>query len=182
MFWFRVARSVPELSTEMRAKQIAVDLILFSATPLFVAGAALAVMYQSSFLTAVSASMEPSISPGDTLITRKIDSNLIKKDDVVVLPVPTNKSISYSHRVLTVIREPNGVVLQTKGDANPNPDKWLIKVTSEKTPQVIAVIPTAGIFNDWVDRRFLYIFLMAAGALLSFVGAIRLIRGGRSST
>ena len=166
----------------MKARQIIFDIILFSTASLFVSGAALAVMYQSTFTTVVSASMEPNISPGDTLITRKIDSNSIKKDDVVVLPVPTNKFLSYAHRVLTVIREPKGVVLQTKGDANPNLDKWLIKVTSEKTPQVIAVIPTAGIFNGWVDRRFLYIFLMAAGVLLSFIGAIRLISGGRSST
>jgi signal peptidase len=166
----------------MKARQIIFDIILFSTAPLFVSGAALAVMFQSTFTTVVSASMEPNISPGDTLITRKIESDSIKKDDVVVLPVPTNTSMSYAHRVLTVIREPNGVVLQTKGDANPNPDKWLIKVTSEKTPQVIAVIPTAGIFNGWLDRRLIYIFLMAAGVLLSFIGAIRLIRGGRSST
>ncbi len=166
----------------MKAKQIFFDIVLLLTAPLFVFGAVMAIFFQSSFTTVVSASMEPNISPGDTLITRKIETASIKKNDVVVLPVPTNKALIYSHRVLTVIREPKGVVLQTKGDANPNPDKWLIKVTSEKTPKVIAVIPTSGIFNGWVDRRFIYLFLMATGLLLSVVAAVRLIRGGRSST
>lgn len=166
----------------MRARQIAFDIFLLFAALCFVFAAVMAILFQSSFTTVVSASMEPNISPGDTLITRKIETASIKKNDVVVLPVPSNKALIYSHRVLTVIREPKGVVLQTKGDANPNPDKWLIKVTSEKTPKVIAVIPTSGIFNGWVDRRLIYVFLMAAGLILSLVGVFRLIRGGRSST
>jgi signal peptidase I len=164
----------------MKLKRKLVDIFLIAITVLSITGAITAVNLQSSFITVVSASMEPTISPGDTLLIRYVNRYEIEKNDIVVLPVPTNKSLRYSHRVLEVARELNSVVLQTKGDANPNPDKWLIRVNSEKTPRVVAIIPTSFIFGGAIERKWMIYALFGLAALLSLIAASRLLRGRKT--
>ena len=68
------------------------------------------------------------------------------------------------------------VVVKTKGDANPNPDSWELTITSEKVPKIVAVIPTAAIFNGPVERKWIYYGLFYGGALLALYGSWRLLR------
>ena len=66
--------------------------------------------------------------------------------------------------------------MKTQGDANPNPDKWELAITSEDASKVVAVIPTAKVFNGPVERKWIYYGLFYGGALLALYGAWRLVK------
>lgn len=106
-------------------------------------GAVAAVYYQSSFLVVTSGSMEPTIKAGDMVLVRRIQTREVKKDDVLVLPVPDSPGLRYAHRVISVSQELNGLVLKTQGDANPNPDAWSIAVKDRRVPKVVMILPTS---------------------------------------
>ena len=106
-------------------------------------GAVASVYYQSSFLVVTSRSMEPTIKAGDMVLVRKIQTSEVKRDDVLVLPVPDSPGLRYAHRVISVSQELNGLVLKTQGDANPTPDAWSIAVKDRRVPKVVMILPTS---------------------------------------
>ncbi len=83
---------------------------------------------------------------GDMLLVRPVKSFTVKKDDVLVLPVPDIPGLRFAHRVVEISTELNGVTIKTKGDANPIPDSWRINVTDKQVPKVVAILPTRFLF------------------------------------
>ena len=138
--------------------------------------AGLSIYFQLSFLTITSRSMEPTISAGDMVLTRPIPAAEIRSRDIVVLPVPDAEGLRYSHRVISVKKDLNDVVVNTKGDANPKPDAWTLQITSKEVPKVLAVIPTAPILNGPIDRKWIYYGLFYGGAALGLYASWVLVR------
>ena len=68
------------------------------------------------------------------------------------------------------------MIVSTKGDANPKVDSWELKITSADVPKVMAVIPTALIFNGPIERKWIYYGLFYGGALLGLYGSWRLVK------
>ena len=132
--------------------------------------------FQTSFQTVTSRSMEPTFKAGDMVLTRQVPTSAIQARDVVILPVPDAPGLIYSHRVIAIKKDPKEVIVTTKGDANPKPDSWELRLTSEKVPKVMAVIPTALIFNGPIERKWIYYGLFYGGALLGIYGSWRLLR------
>lgn len=132
--------------------------------------------FQTSFLTITSRSMEPTIQAGDMVLTRQISTQEIRSRDVVILPVPDALGVNYSHRVVSVRKAENSVAVTTKGDANPKPDSWELNITSSEVPKVMAVIPTAFIFDGPIERKWIFYGLFYGGALLALYGAVRLLK------
>ena len=120
--------------------------------------------------------MEPTISAGDMVLTRQVPAKEIRTRDVVILPVPDAPGFNYSHRVVAVKKEADGVVVTTKGDGNPKPDSWELMITSKEVPKVISVIPTAIIFGGPIERKWIYYGLFYGGAILGLYGSWRLVK------
>ena len=74
----------------------------------------------------LTGSMSPNINPGSLIITKKVDTNEIKANDVITFKGSNTKSVT-THRVVEVIKDKDGKVkFQTKGDANKVLDPMLI--------------------------------------------------------
>ena len=160
----------------MKSLRILKDAALVALALILVPTAIFCVKAKASFLIVTSKSMEPAIKAGDTVLTRQVPRTALKAKEIVVLPVPDNAALKYSHRVISVKNVQSGTLLKTKGDANPNIDSWNMKVTSDQVPEVMAVIPTASIFNGPISRRTIFLTLFYTGILLFGVALWRLVR------
>ena len=160
----------------MRAIKVIKDITLASTALLFVLMAIFSIYYKAGFVTITSRSMEPTIQAGDMVLTRMISTEEIQPRDIVILPLPEDKSIRYSHRVISVKKSGDEVVVKTQGDANPNPDEWELAITSQEATKVVAVIPTAKVFNGPIERKWIFYGLFYGGALLALYGAVRLLK------
>lgn len=69
----------------------------------------------------LSSSMEPTISPGDVVIVSETDPTTIAAGDVITYRQSASGT-PITHRVLDVVETENGLVFETKGDANEDPD------------------------------------------------------------
>ena len=160
----------------MKNLRVIKDVTLAVTAIAFVMGAVLSFYFQTSFLTVTSRSMEPTIRAGDMVLTRQVPAKEIRTRDVVILPAPDAPGFNYSHRVVAVKKEADGVVVTTKGDGNPKPDSWELMITSKEVPKVISVIPTAIIFDGPIERKWIYYGLFYGGAILGLYGSWRLLK------
>lgn len=152
------------------------DLSLIATAMMMSVGAILAIYFHTGFLTITSRSMEPTIKAGDMVLTSLVPRDDIRVRDIVVLPIPENPELNFSHRIISVEKGEEGLRIRTKGDGNPNPDNWSMEVTSKDVTQVLAVIPTAKIFNGPLERKWIFYGLFYGGALLALYGAWRLVK------
>ena len=160
----------------MKTFKIVKDLALAVSAIGFVIAAIFAFYFQTSFQTVTSRSMEPSIKAGDMVLTRQVPAEDIQMRDVVILPLPDADGLYFSHRIVGIKKQSGDVIVATKGDANPKPDSWELKITSGDVPKVMAVIPTALIFNGPIERKWIYYGLFYGGALLGLYGSWRLVK------
>lgn len=119
--------------------------------------------------------MEPLMNAGDIVVSKQIDKWNIQRGDVLILPLPQNRDLKYMHRVVEVNEEVSGTTIRTKGDSNPNPDKWLIEVISPKVPKVISVLKSGSVFNNPIGRESIFAGLIGGSILLLALALRRLI-------
>ena len=160
----------------MKTFKVVKDVALAASAIGFVIAAIFAFYFQTSFQTVTSRSMEPSIKAGDMVLTRQVPAKEIQMRDVVILPLPDADGLYFSHRIVGIKKQSGDVIVSTKGDANPKPDSWELKITSGDVPKVMAVIPTALIFNGPIERKWIYYGLFYGGALLGLYGSWRLVK------
>jgi len=160
----------------MKTFKVVKDVALAASAIGFVIAAIFAFYFQTSFQTVTSRSMEPSIKAGDMVLTRQVPAEDIQMRDVVILPLPDADGLYFSHRIVGIKKQSGDVIVATKGDANPKPDSWELKITSGDVPKVMAVIPTALIFNGPIERKWIYYGLFYGGALLGLYGSWRLVK------
>ncbi|MDD4608298.1 MAG: signal peptidase I [Bacilli bacterium] len=72
----------------------------------------------------LTGSMKPSIKPGDLVIIKPIDINDIQAGDII--QYQTN-NYNVVHRVVSVLKDADGILLITKGDNNLNIDRLPVK-------------------------------------------------------
>jgi signal peptidase I len=110
--------------------------------------AILSTVNQVSIARIASPSMEPTFNIGDTIVSIAVDRDEVRVGDILVLPVPGNKRLHFAHRVIEVEPTQRGPIIGTKGDGNPIADDWRLRITSSETRKVVAVIPTAALFQS----------------------------------
>lgn len=148
-----------------------------SAITAFAAAAALAVMAlvfllatgRVVLLEVTSGSMQPAMSTGDMLITRKVDATDLQVGDVVT--VPTGDGGLLTHRVVDI--EPGSTpaarTLSLKGDANQTDDAQVFEVGTAL--EMVATLPRAGHLRAALaDPPTPYLF--AGGGVLLAAGAV----------
>ena len=84
-------------------------------TPLFVGG---------FFSVIMSGSMEPTIPVGSVVIVKKVNPEDVKVGDVIAFEAGESATM---HRVVEKVVEDGSFYFRTKGDANEDPDPWIVK-------------------------------------------------------
>lgn len=112
--------------------------VVFSSTALTY----LAFKVQFRMLHIVSDSMKPTFERGDVILVRSIPTMDLKVDQIAVLPTTESNKVMVAHRIVAISRDTTGKYLvTTKGDANPIPDDKQKRITSQKVPVYLGVIP-----------------------------------------
>lgn len=77
--------------------------------------------------TVLTGSMRPTMPPGTTVVVKPIDFADIRVGDVITYQIASGQPEVVTHRVIGVNVTPEGVRLETQGDANPIPDPELVR-------------------------------------------------------
>ena len=88
------------------------------------------------------ASMEPAIGVGSAIIVARVAAADLHVGDVVSLRAGDEHSL-FTHRIVKIVDQPDGRWVQTKGDANDNPDPTLTHATAIEG-RVQLSVPLAG--------------------------------------
>ena len=80
----------------------------------------------SPIVVATSESMTPAIDVGDLLIVRGIDPKDVTVGTVIVFHPKADPGQLIVHRVVEVIHQEKQIIFITKGDNNPETDKWIV--------------------------------------------------------
>lgn len=117
----------------------------------------------------LTGSMSPNINPGSLIITKKVDANKIKENDVITFKGSNTNNVT-THRVVEVINDKSGKIkFQTKGDANDVLDPMLIG-QELVVGKVICSIPYLGsIINFIIKFKFIIMALVICSLVLSSI-------------
>lgn len=144
----------------------------------FVAYGVPAVIGAEESYVVLSGSMEPELSPGDVIFVYAVDPGSIQAGDVVTYATG-GSDVPTTHRVTEVIYTddvPSGVLLNTKGDANEDPDPAprpagdvVGRVPAVSLPvvgEVFLAVPLMGYVIRFVNTGVGFVLLVALPIIL----------------
>ena len=120
----------------------------------------------------LSGSMRPGLNPGDLLLTQETLAMNVTAKEVVVFQNPKDHNL-YAHRILTIIKTPEGLRITTKGDGNPVADSQVLLINPlQKVPRAVGQIKYFGwvlVFITSSSGQIFGAILFGFALLLGFV-------------
>jgi signal peptidase len=182
--------SFVELGSEVRTANTAVRTIAFALSAVrwasvlvaMVAALGLGVLPHLGLyrtLTVLTASMEPTFSPGDVIVVRPEPIQQLRVGQVISYSVPVGVHQVESHRVVKILsgRGTASPVIQTKGDNNTVVDPWTAQLNGATVYRLQAVVPYAGYAINFMRGRVFHLLSMfLIPALLAFFAIGRIWR------
>lgn len=153
-----------------RLWRIVTGLLLIAAAVGAVSAMVIVMTQHLGFAPVLSPSMEPTFHPGDLIVTRPEPATSVRVGQVVALPVPSEPSQRYVHRVISVTIKDGKPLVRTKGDANPAPEPFTLRVDSPTVPHVVATVPYVGrlsLLLQHTKTRLAVIVITIAAMLLA---------------
>ncbi len=130
------------VTTVRRAASALATVLAVLVVALFVIQAAPWLVGADSSYVVLSSSMEPTLSPGDSVVVDDVDPSTLEAGDVITF-VRSDESTPVTHRIVEVVDGEDGLAFRTRGDANDDPDPALVPATSV-TGEVWFAIPYVG--------------------------------------
>jgi signal peptidase len=124
-----------------------------------------------------SASMAPTIAIGDVVLVDAVPASSIKVGDVVTRPASPEWGESLTHRVQRVTVQDAGLRVETRGDANQDPERWTVPADATLGRQV-GQIPSIGRLVLALRSNLVQAF----SALVLLLAGVLAIRRGASKT
>ena len=109
-------------------------------------------------------SMEPAIGLGSAVIIAPVAADDLKAGDVVSLRAGGDRAM-YTHRIVEVLHQSDGVYVRTKGDANEHPDPSPVPAR-DIVGRVQVTIPLAGFLIALLSIPAGVLFLIGLAATL----------------
>ena len=100
-------------------------------------------------LVMLTASMTPAYPTGSLLVVTRESIDDLAVGDVLTYQVPVGDRPVVTHRVVSVDRSGEGVLVQTKGDANTDRDPWVAHISDDSVWTVKGTVPHAGQVIGW---------------------------------
>jgi len=111
-------------------------------------------------------SMEPAVPVGSVAVIKPVDPNTLQKGDIICFKLSGPTSIT--HRIINITNE--GFI--TKGDANEDPDTWIVK-KENIIGKLIFTIPYVGYLGYFVKTPLGFLILIIIPATLLIILEIR---------
>jgi len=141
--------------------------ILLVIVVLFAAFMMLAPKFGLQTHAVLSGSMEPTLKVGGMIICRSTPVDRIKVGDIIGFSTQGNEEVT--HRVIDILDNEGQIWLQTKGDANEDPDPDLISPTSDKVERVVLHVPYLGFFSSFMKTRLAFLMFICVPALILLI-------------
>jgi signal peptidase len=113
-----------------------------------------------------SGSMEPELKVGGVVVTRPVEAAEIKVGDILTFYPPLSEQLT-SHRVIE-IKEGSELSFQTKGDANEDPDPFIVPAQNV-VGKICFHIPYLGYFSQAVKTRLGFLLALGIPALIIII-------------
>ncbi len=113
-------------------------------------------------------SMVPAIDVGAAVILEQVSPDALRVGDVVSLRSGPARAV-FTHRIVRIAEQDGTVLLETKGDANAQPDPSLTPAT-DVIGRVAVVLPVAGYALTVLTAPPGVVFVLSTGALLLLAG------------
>jgi signal peptidase len=113
-----------------------------------------------------SGSMEPAIPVGGIVVIKPVDPETLKIGDIICFKLTEPTSIT--HRIINITDQ--GFI--TKGDANEDPDQWIVK-KENVIGKVILTVPFVGYLGYFVRTPIGFILLIIIPASIIIILEIR---------
>jgi signal peptidase len=111
-------------------------------------------------------SMQPAIPVGSVVVIKPVDPETLKIGDIICFQLSQPTSIT--HRIINITDE--GFI--TKGDANEDPDQWIVK-KENVIGKAILTVPFIGYLGYFVKTPIGFILLIVIPASLIIIMEIR---------
>ncbi len=143
-------------------------------------------------LTVLGGSMEPAIHVGSVVLVSPVETADIGVGDIITFKTPQDSKVfeDYpgsltTHRVVEVIGGDGALGFKTMGDANEDPDGWVVPA-ADVLGKAGFSIPYVGYFVNFARTRNGFLLLVILPAVLIIIGEIRnifrCIKGSKGST
>jgi signal peptidase I len=134
------------------------------------------------FQPVLSPSMVPTFRPGDLIITKAEPASAVKVGQIVALPIPNEPGQRYVHRIISVTERDGKPLVRTKGDANPAPEPFSLRIDSPSVPVVIATVPGFGRMTTLLRHGWLRLLIVILTIGCGGVATKRLVQSLRHPT
>lgn len=104
--------------------------------------------------TVLTGSMAPTLPVGSLIVDEAISAAAARPGDVISFSMPSDPSLTVTHRVERLAAGPGGEYLVTRGDANPVADAWRVPAAA-RVGRVVLAIPLAGYLGTLWGRLLL---------------------------
>jgi signal peptidase len=113
-------------------------------------------------------SMEPAIPVGSIVVIKPANPDTLKIGDIICFKIEAEQPTTVTHRIIGITNEG----FKTKGDANEDPDQWIVK-KENVIGKVIAVIPLIGYLGYFVRTPIGFILLILIPATILIIIEIK---------
>jgi signal peptidase I len=100
-----------------------------------------------------SGSMRPLLPVGSVAFVEREPTSELSVGQIVLTHPPIDPKATVIHRVISMTPSPRGVIVQTKGDANPVIDAWQVHVLSAHVYRERFEVPVLGRIAYYVHSR-----------------------------
>ena len=117
-------------------------------------------------------SMEPAIELGSLAVIRPVDPHAVEVGDVITYRSGTESGRVTTHRVIEVIHDDGSLSFRTKGDANEDPDAYVVPAENV-VGSVWMSVPYVGYAMDFIRTPLGFGLLIGIPAALVVVTELR---------
>lgn len=107
----------------------------------------------SRFVVIDTGSMRPTLNPGDVAVLTSEPAADLQKGQIVAFHPPGEPHLTVTHRAVSVKQTRNGVIFQTKGDANNARDQWRAHIVGNTVWHEDFRLPKLGYLAVWSQQR-----------------------------
>ena len=98
-------------------------------------------------------SMRPTLDPGDVAVLTSEPAAELQTGQIVAFHPPGEPHLTVTHRAVSVKQTKNGVIIQTKGDANNARDPWRAHIAGNTVWHEDFKLPKFGYLAVWSQQR-----------------------------
>jgi len=128
-------------------------------------------LFGFTFNTILSGSMQPTLGVGEVIGIEKVEFKDVKVSDVISFKVE-GMDTPVCHRVIEIVETEEGIGFRTKGDANEEPDPWVI-TPKNLIGRMTFHVPYVGYLAKFVKSKIGFGILIGLPALLIVILEIK---------